>query len=88
MHGANFLVTNPTPPVIGYREVISTYEKKILMMPLDGDLLHLYYNKEVLSKFSSLFTWTHSAVIDSVRCQGFPVLQSQANLPSHPFNYV
>ena len=34
---------------LGYRKHIAQYEDQILMYPLDGDLLHLFYNKETLS---------------------------------------
>lgn len=36
----------------GYRDIISTYDGEILMMPFDGDVLHLFYNKEVLSYYN------------------------------------
>lgn len=36
----------------GYRDIIATYNGEILMMPFDGDVLTLYYNKEVLENYN------------------------------------
>lgn len=37
---------------VGYRDIISSYEGRVYMMPLDGDVLHTFYNKEILSHFN------------------------------------
>jgi len=36
----------------GYREIIASYNGKILMVPFDGDLLHLFFNKEILEYYN------------------------------------
>jgi hypothetical protein len=36
---------------LGYRKWIAQYEGKIIMYPLDGDLLHMYYRKDILETY-------------------------------------
>ncbi|KAL7549918.1 hypothetical protein ACHAWF_013171 [Thalassiosira exigua] len=60
----------------GYRDIIATYDGSILMMPLDGDLLHLYYNKDVLSHYDLAppRTWDeYVAVAEAVHGKVFPL---------------
>jgi len=59
----------------GYRDIISTYNKKILMMPFDGDLLHLFYNKEVLEYYDlrAPRTWgEYNIIAEKVHGEIFP----------------
>jgi multiple sugar transport system substrate-binding protein len=67
--------------LIGYRE-IATVEKQILMYPLDGDLLSLYYRKDVLDAFGLQVprTWdeynmvaqaTHGQVFENITLCGY-----------------
>lgn len=37
--------------LLGYRKLIAQFEDRIVMFPLDGDLLHLFYRKDVLDHF-------------------------------------
>lgn len=37
--------------LLGYRQEIAQYEDKILMYPLDGDTLSLFYRKDILDAF-------------------------------------
>jgi ABC-type glycerol-3-phosphate transport system substrate-binding protein len=67
--------------LIGYRQ-IATVEKQILMYPLDGDLLSLYYRKDVLEAFGLQVprTWdeynivaeaTHGKVFENKTLSGY-----------------
>lgn len=59
----------------GYREIIASYNGKILMTPLDGDLLHLFYNKEVLEyyNFDPPRTWEeYTSIAEQVHDKVFP----------------
>ena len=67
--------------LIGYRN-IATVEKRILLYPLDGDLLSLYYRKDVLDAFGLQVprTWdeynvvaqaTHGKVFDNITLSGY-----------------
>lgn len=38
--------------LLGYRKYIAQYEGKIIMFPLDGDILSLYYRKDVFQAFN------------------------------------
>jgi len=38
--------------LLGYRENIAQYEGNIIMFPLDGDLLNLFYRKDILEHFN------------------------------------
>lgn len=38
--------------LLGYRQYIAQYEGKIIMFPLDGDILSLYYRKDILEAFN------------------------------------
>lgn len=60
----------------GYREIISSYNGKVLMVPFDGDLLHLFYNKEILDyyKFQPPRTWQeYNEIAEKVHGQVFPL---------------
>jgi multiple sugar transport system substrate-binding protein len=37
--------------LVGYRKYIAQYQDQIIMYPLDGDLLSLFYRKDVLEHF-------------------------------------
>ena len=37
--------------LLGYRKYVAQYENKILMYPLDGDVLSLYYRKDILKAY-------------------------------------
>ena len=59
----------------GYREIIATYLGKVLMVPLDGDLLHLFYNKEVLEyyNFQPPRTWQeYNDIAEELHNKKFP----------------
>jgi len=59
----------------GYREIISTYNGKILMIPFDGDLLHLFYNKDILEyyNFQPPRTWQeYNDIAEQVHNKVFP----------------
>jgi len=59
----------------GYREIIASYNGKILMTPFDGDLLHLFYNKEILDyyNFDSPRTWQeYNDIAEQVHGKIFP----------------
>jgi multiple sugar transport system substrate-binding protein len=68
--------------LIAYRQRIATVEGKILMYPLDGDLLSLYYRKDVLDAFGLQVprTWdeyntvaeaTHGKVFNNETLSGY-----------------
>jgi multiple sugar transport system substrate-binding protein len=38
--------------LLGYRKYIAQYEEKIIMYPLDGDSLSLFYRKDILRQFN------------------------------------
>ena len=40
-----------TDILVGYRQYYAQYEDRIIMFPLDGDILTLYYRKDVLKHF-------------------------------------
>jgi len=57
-----------------YRDKISTYNSEILMMPFDGDVLHLFYNKEILSYYNleAPRTWDeYNIIAETVHGQVF-----------------
>ena len=59
---------------LGYRKYISQFEDKILMFPLDGDVLSLFYRKDVLEEFGLEVprTWEeYNAVAEAVHGQTF-----------------
>lgn len=68
--------------LIGYRQHVATYQGKPIMFPLDGDLLSLYYRKDVLEHFNLTVprTWdeydavvkaTHGEVYENQTLAGY-----------------
>jgi len=59
----------------GFRESFSSYNGKILMIPFDGDLIHLFYNKDILEyyNFQPPRTWQeYNDVAEQVHNKVFP----------------
>ena len=75
LHSENYL--NEWLDILpGYRDIISTYNSEILMMPFDGDVFHLYYNKEVLSYYNldPPRTWDeYNTIAEQVHGKVFPL---------------
>lgn len=76
--------------LLGYRKYIAQYEEKIIMYPLDGDLLSLFYRKDILDHFNLSVprTWdeysyvaeqTHGKVFENKTLVGSCVGRSCAN---------
>jgi multiple sugar transport system substrate-binding protein len=76
--------------LLGYRKYIAQYEEQIIMYPLDGDLLSLFYRKDILHHFNLSVprTWdeyshvaqqTHGKVFDNKTLVGSCVGRECAN---------
>ena len=60
--------------LLGYRKWVAQYQGKIIMYPLDGDLLTLYYRKDILEHYGLKVprTWDeYSAVAGAVHGQTY-----------------
>jgi multiple sugar transport system substrate-binding protein len=60
--------------LLGYRKSVAQYEKKILMFPVDGDMLSMFYRRDVLDAFGLKVprTWEeYTAVAKATHNQTF-----------------
>jgi multiple sugar transport system substrate-binding protein len=86
--------------LIGYRQHVAFYRGQNIMYPLDGDLLSLYYRKDVLAYYGLKVprTWdeynqvaaaTHGKVFENQTLSGYVhVLPVSTNESSRDFNHV
>jgi len=60
---------------LAYRKMIAQYEEKIIMMPLDGDMLVMYYNQEILDSFDLKPPRTWDEYLDAAKAVHSKVIQ-------------